>query len=245
MRASNVRGLLLKGLAAYKRSGNDNPLQLGLIGSTDGHAATPGFVEESDWHGPVFGLGSLEAAMSRMDWNPGGLVAVRAEENTRESLFAAMQRREVYATSGTRIHLNFEASTEKLTCDAAGGEAGIPMGGSFNEGTPSFRLEVSQDRAPLAKLEIVKGWIEDGIFQEMVTPIWEGESASRCLVWQDEAFDTATPAFWYLRVTEQETPRWSANLCRKEDRCDEFPGADVMVEERAWSSPIWYLPVMN
>jgi len=202
-------------------------------------------VEESDWHGPVFGLGSLEAAMTRMDWNPGGLVAVRAEENTRESLFAAMQRREVYATSGTRIHLNFEASTESLTCDADGGEADIPMGGSFQTGLPTFRMEVSKDRMPLAKLEVVKGWIEDGIFQESVTPVWQGETASRCLVWQDEGFDALSAAFWYLRVTEAGTPRWSANLCRREGRCDEFPGADVMVEERAWSSPIWYLPELN
>jgi hypothetical protein len=244
MRASYVRGLLMKGLAAYKRSGEDaqNPLQLGIIGSTDGHAATPGFVEESTWHGPVFGLGSLDLAMTRRDWNPGGLVAIRAEENTRESLFAAMKRREVYATSGPRIDLDFEANPAPLSCERNGKRAAVPMGGEFTTGLPHFRLTVSSDRVPLQKIEVIKGTLEGGIFKESVTALWEGSATTQCIVWEDPDFVPLEPAFWYARVTEQETLRWSAHQCRKENRCDEFPGADTTIQERAWSSPIWYLP---
>ena len=61
---------LTRGLAAYKRSGQKrNPLKLGLIASSDGHTSTPGFVEEALWHGPVFGMGNLDRAASRRDWN--------------------------------------------------------------------------------------------------------------------------------------------------------------------------------
>lgn len=244
MRSTYMRGLLVRGLAAYKRSGEEeqNPLQLGIIGSTDGHAATPGFVEESAWNGPVFGLGSLDKAMTRKDWNPGGLVAIRAEENTRESLFAAVKRREVYGTSGPRIDLNFEANLTPLSCEKDGELSAVSMGGEFSSGKPYFRLAVAGDRVPLQKIEIIKGTLEDGIFRESVTTLWEGSAPAQCVVWEDPGFMSGEPAFWYVRVQEQETLRWSAHQCRKENRCDEFPGADVKVKERAWSSPIWYLP---
>jgi hypothetical protein len=245
MRATYVRGLLMRGLAAYRRSGSgaNNPLQLGIIGSTDGHAATPGFVEESAWNGPVFGIGSFDKAMARRDWNPGGLVAIRAEENTRESLFAAMKRREVYATSGPRIGLDFESDVSSLSCEAGGRPAAVTMGGDFSRGQPYFRLNVASDRVPLQQIEVVKGKLQDGIFRETVVTLWEGSATSQCIVWQDSEFVEEEPAFWYARVKEEATARWSAHHCRAKDRCDEFPGADVMIQERAWSSPIWYLPI--
>ncbi len=247
MRSTYVRGLLMQGLAAYKRSGEGarNPLQLGIVSSSDGHSATPGFVEESAWHGPVFGLGSLDLAMSRRDWNPGGLVAIRAEENTRESLFAATKRREVYGTSGPRIGLNFEANPSSLTCEQGGQSAAVHMGGDFLDGSPHFRITVTSDRVPIQAIEVIKGTLEDGIFKETVTTLWQGASAAQCIVWEDPGFERGEPAFWYVRVKETETLRWSAHHCRAENRCDDFPGADATLQERAWSSPIWYLPVSN
>lgn len=245
MRSTYVRGLLKRGLAGFKASGEkaQNPLQLGIIGSTDDHSATPGFVEEAEWHGPVFGIGNLEAAMSRLDWNPGGLTAVRAEENTRESLFAAMKRREVYGTSGPRISLNFQAGTDGLlSCESASRDAPILMGGEFADGNPHFRIQVEKDRTPIAKIEVVKGSLTHKGFDESVTTVWEGETNNKCLTWQDGTFAEGKPAFWYLRVVEKPTPRWSSYHCKRAGRCDEFPGADVTTEERAWSSPIWYLP---
>lgn len=242
MRSTYVRGLLLRGLAAYRRSGEKqlNPLQLGIIGSTDGHTATPGFVNEAAWQGPVFGIGSLDRAMTRLDWNPGGLVAIRAEENTRESLFAAMKRREVYATSGPRIRLAFEADHTPLSCKDEK-QGSITMGGEAERRDLYFRAQVSMDRTPIEKIELIKGTLEDGNFAETVSTLWEGNSPSQCVEWRD-ATDQAQPAFWYVRVSEAETPRWSSYLCRREDRCDEFPGAAAVTRERAWSSPIWYLP---
>lgn len=244
MRAGYVRGLLLRGLAAYRRSGDKkrNPLKLGIIGSTDNHAATPGFVKESDWQGSVFGIGSIERSMSRLDWNPGGLVAIWAEENTRDSLFSAMKRREVYGTSGPRIRLKFGASLKPLTCDNPRSAPDIPMGGEFQSGHPYFQVNVIQDEAPIDRVEIIKGNLVGGVFTETAHVLWQGDGRHLCLDWQDGQLDSKNPAFWYVRVTEKPTLRWSAHLCRSVGRCDEFPGADVMTTERAWSSPIWYLP---
>jgi len=94
----------------------------------------------------------------------------------------------------------------------------------------------------LQKIEVIKGTLENGIYKESVTTLWEGSTAAKCIAWQDPDFVSGEPAFWYARVKEKETLRWSAHQCRKENRCDEFPGADVKIQERAWSSPIWYLP---
>jgi hypothetical protein len=244
MRRTYVRGLLLRGLAGHLRSGaaTRNPLQLGIIASTDGHAATPGFVAEDAWHGPVFGLGDLDRAMSRLDWNPGGLVAVRAEENTRASLFAALKRREVYGTSGPRIELVFEADAEPLSCEDERSRASVPMGGELARGPAFFRVRASMDRTPLQRIELIKGFLEDGIFRETVVPLWDGDGEAPCAVWRDPDFAEDGPAFWYARVLERPTARWSAHRCREAGRCEAFPGADVRVRERAWASPIWYLP---
>ena len=244
MRSTYMRGLLKRGLKAYKRSGanQQNPLQLGVIGSTDGHGATPGFTEEDTWEGPTFGLGSLDAAMSRLDWNPGGLVAVWARENTRAALFDAMKRREVYGTSGTRIRLGFDADTGPISCETSSTAGTIPMGGEFSQGEPTFRIMASKDTTPLARFEIVKGTLSDGNYVEQVISTWEGDAVYHCVTWQDPDFDPAEPAFWYTRILEAPSRRWSSYLCQAQDRCDEFPGADAMTQDRAWSSPIWYLP---
>ncbi len=248
MRRTYVRGLLLRGLAATGSPGHrkDNPLQMGIIGSTDNHTATPGYTSENDWTGPVFGIGDLDRAMSRMDWNPGGLVAVWAEENTRSSLFDALRRREVYGTSGPRIRLQFSASPDqRLTCD--GGEAGrIRMGSAFGrvKDAPAFRVQALYDEVPLVRVEIIKGEYRDGRVREQRFEIWSRQSGGIdvCIAWQDPDFDASAPAFWYPRVFQAPTPRWSAVQCRKAGRCEDYPAAVQTVQERAWGSPVWYLP---
>lgn len=250
MRSTYVRSLLLRGLEGYGASGSArrNPLQLGIVGSTDTHSATPGLVEEDAWPGTVFGMGDLDRTMSRRDWNPGGLTGVWAEQNTRAAIFDALARREVYATSGTRIRLRFEASPagRPLGCDAVAADAAdrVVMGGEFASATtrPRFRVQALFDRVPLERVEIIKGGFRDGAFREEVIAVWTGEEREICVSWEDPAFDPLHPAFWYARVQEVASPRWSAHRCREAGRCDEFPGADRMVSERAWSSPIWYLP---
>ncbi len=253
MRSTYVRGLLLRGLAAYQTSGSErrNPLQLGVIGSTDNHTATPGHVNEAAWQGAVFGLGDFDRTMSRRTFNPGGLVAVWAEENTRESIFAALKRREVYATSGPRIMAKLSASIDGKALDCSGSESDdsgvVSMGGEFNNsiGAPRFRIQGRFDKTPLESIEIIKGQYKNDKLEESRMEIWarkKEEGKSICQIWRDPDFDPKAPAFWYARIKESMTPRWSSRLCRKADRCDEFPGADIEIQERVWTSPIWYLP---
>ena len=251
MRGTYVRGLLMRGLAAYQNSDEAqlNPLQMGIIGSTDNHAGTPGHVNEAAWQGAVFGLGNLDRTMARSVFNPGGLVAVWAEENTRESIFSALKRREVYATSGPRISVRLSANTqgENLSCATEKNSlATVSMGGDFNKalGTPTFKIHAQADQTPLQEMELIKGQYKNGKYEESVMTIWQRSSAGSdiCQIWQDQNFEPEAPAFWYARIKETPTPRWSATLCRKAGRCEEFTGADVMIQERAWTSPIWYLP---
>ena len=251
MRGTYVRSLLMRGLASYQNSGKAqlNPLQMGIIGSTDNHAGTPGYVNEAAWQGAVFGLGDLDRTMARSAFNPGGLVAVWAEENTRESIFAALKRREVYATSGPRISVRLSANTqgENLSCATEKNSlATVSMGGDFNKalGAPTFRIHAQADQTPLQEMQLIKGQYKNGKYEESVMTIWQRSSAGSdiCQIWQDQNFEPEAPAFWYARIKETPTPRWSANLCQKAGRCEEFAGADVMIQERAWTSPIWYLP---
>lgn len=248
MRSTYTRSLLLRGLAAYKSETGENPLQLGILGSTDNHTATPGFVSESAWAGPVFGLGDFDSTMRRLSFNPGGLVAVWAEENTRASIFSALQRREVYATSGPRIRLKFSAALNgaALSCEAHGTYQSVPMGSEFKHTrqAPKFLINALYDRVPLAKIEIIKGEYKDGKLKESVIEVWSnpGRGLSVCETWQDDQFDASAPAFWYARVKQVPSARWSALLCKEQGRCSEYPAAVQTIEERAWSSPIWYLP---
>ena len=98
-----------------------NPMAFGLVAATDAHNANPGDAEEWDFTGKLGAVSSPAARRMRLrpgrpdhsqiltDHGSGGLAAVWAEENTRDALFAGMQRREAYATSGPRILLRFFA----------------------------------------------------------------------------------------------------------------------------------------
>ncbi len=238
-RQSYYRTLLGAGLAH-----EENPFQLGAIGSTDTHFGTPGMVAESSFFGGIaLMFASAEGRLARLDFNGGGLVAVWAEENTRTGVFDALQRREAYATSGPRIGLRF--GTEAY-CAEAGPIGGVAMGGTLtNQKSPEFHILVARDQAPLDRIEIVKGtMVEGGEIEESVRTIAtiNKDSATQCLTWQDPGFDAAAPAYWYVRVLEAPTPRWSKLLCAELDQCEAYPEANVMIQERAWSSPIWYRP---
>ncbi|MBT7963727.1 MAG: DUF3604 domain-containing protein, partial [Porticoccaceae bacterium] len=108
---SMMRDGLQIGLALEDQIGI-NPLKVGLIGSTDTHNSNPGDTEEWDYRGATtFASSPAKRRYESTRFvgtqynNPGGLAAVWAPENTREALFDAMKRKEVYATSGTRIKL--------------------------------------------------------------------------------------------------------------------------------------------
>jgi hypothetical protein len=219
---------------------------------------------------------------------PGGLAVVWAEENSRDALFAAMRRREVYGTSGSRPILRFFGGREaSLHCgDPAFVESayagGVPMGGDIGpvrgSRSPKFGVlafkdpgTVSAPGAPLQQVQIVKGWVDAGgqshekvfdvagnpqngagVDTTTCTPTGAGFD-SLCAVWSDPEFDASQRAFYYARVLENPTCRWSTYLCNQqgvdcsgtpptgyEECCN--PAVPKTIQERAWSSPIWYRP---
>ena len=287
-----TRDALKRGLA-LERAYGENPLAFGQIGSTDTHLGTPGLVSERAFPGhggagkpgnTVFdGPGLPDVATL----NPGGLAAVWAEENTRDAIFSAMDRRETYATSGTRPSLrlfggwSFESSLCSAPDLAARGYAGgVPMGGDLppkpdGATAPRFVVAAARDPHPhasdLDRIEIVKGWIEDGATQETVLTVVGGDHdadvdvstcqptgqghTTLCDVWEDPDFDAAQPAVYYARLRETPSCRWTQWACLEAKvSCDdpdtmregyEHCCTDALpksIQERAWSSPIWYTP---
>jgi len=188
---------------------------------------------------------------------------------------------------------------------ATGYAGGVAMGGRLGarpeNAAPRFLVSALKDPGSpnhpgtdLQRVQIVKGWIEaDGSTHEAVYEVagqveseaWVDPvsceptgagSASLCQVWEDPDFDASRPAFWYQRVLENPTCRWSTRQCLAagvspfSDRCDdqaaaaneaarergakgdvfdeccitesEQPFLSPVIQERAWTSPIWYQP---
>lgn len=269
-----------------------NPFKYGFIGSTDTHLATSGNADERNFPGHAgAGLNPRDGITGLTDvieTSPGGLAVLWAEQNTREALFAAMQRREAYATSGNRPVLRFFGGWNLPTnlCARAdlvtrGYADGVPMGADLppapgGSTAPRFAVSVLRDphpsAGPLQRLQIIKGWVAaDGSKQERVydvagrrdssagvdldtcEPTGDPGFASLCSVWQDPEFDAAQGAFYYARAVENPSCRWATQQCVAakvdcsapdsvpegfEDCCNaDFPKT---IQERAWSSPIWY-----
>jgi hypothetical protein len=298
-----VRDALRTGLAEGARTGV-NPFKFGLIGSTDTHLAAAGAVEESQFvgHGGA-GVPARdeipEGLPDDLEFNPGGLAVLWAEENTRESLFAAMKRKEAYGTSGPRFVVRLFAgwSYGSELCEDSGHFAergyagGVPMGGDLpprprgrDVAAAAPRIAIwaladpgigDDDSVPLARLQIVKGWLgEDGLTHERVhdvaaAPDEPGRAdvdpatcrrtgdgpRSLCTVWTDPDFRPDQPTFYYGRVLQSPTCRWSQRLCaaagvRCDDRSSIGKGYEAccsashrpIIQERAWTSPIWYTP---
>lgn len=248
------RNILGRGLQSYATNNEAiNPLQIGFIGSTDNHSATPGLTEEAFWKGDSFGGGDVNRprwlAGPGPNFSPGGLVGVWAKQNTRADIFEGLKNRHAYATSGTRISLKFAAISsdeDAEPCDAKL-RAGSPMGSTLAKKqteAPEFVFQATQDLVPLERIQIVKGSLKSGQVHEEVLTIKsvEGGFNEACESWSDPNFDPHEPAYWYMRILEVPTPRWSKRLCEDLGNCSDFPNTDIMISERAWSSPIWYLP---
>ncbi|MDA1076000.1 MAG: DUF3604 domain-containing protein [Proteobacteria bacterium] len=266
-----IRSGLLVGLAEEAELGS-NPVKLGMIASTDTHAATPGAASETNWAGHVTGestpLERLQPGLltSGIDGNPGGLAGVWAVENSRDAIFEAMQRREVFGTSGPRIVPRFFAGwgfTDDLCGSqdlaARGYAQGVPMGGDLPTGSagarPTFVAYAVRDpaSAQLERLQLVKGWIDaqGGQHADVIDIAGSAQAGaghdSLCAVYSDEGFDATQPAYYYLRVVENATPRWSAHDCARVPEAQRpavctdgsYPSE---IHEMAWTSPIWYRP---
>lgn len=177
---SYVRSGLLTGIRTAATIG-ENPFKFGMLASTDQHTGLSS-TEEDNFHGKFPLDATPEDALipygtwKNEGWNfsPGGLAAVWAEENTRGSLFAAFRRKEVYATSGTRIRVRIFGGWNFDKLDLKSGEfaeigyqKGVPMGGDLSEAPagkkPGFLIYAAKDSdgANLDRIQIIKGWIDD------------------------------------------------------------------------------------
>lgn len=261
-----VRDALGKGLLLQSTS-NENPLAFGIVGATDDHNGTPGNVKESTFPGHAGSTDDTPAARLRgtadggltelASFNPGGLTVAWAEENTRESIFAALERRETYATSGPRMLVRFyqtndatnacaDPSFPKLLVD----QGAVPMGGVFGATAQAkFVVHAWKDATALARIDVIKVWVDGtGAVKEKVTMhnVTAGEEASACVVYEDAAAGQG-PALYYARVLEAPTPRWSAYDCERAPlanptACAAGGPLKTMIQERAWTSPIWRAP---
>jgi hypothetical protein len=174
-----ARSALKRGLAIEARIGV-NPYKFGQIGSTDSHTAMAS-AEEDNFHGKM-ALDSTPETKARdiipgtpgWDMGAAGLVAVWAEENTRESIFDAFRRKEVYATTGPRIQVHFFGGWKFKAKDARasdladmGYKKGVTMGGDLTDApkdkTPTFLVSALKDPSEgnLDRIQIIKGWIDN------------------------------------------------------------------------------------
>jgi hypothetical protein len=294
--ADYVRSALLRGLS-FQDSIGANPYKFGFVGATDNHTGTV-TVDEDDFLGKlaVDSLATYRLASFRegppprpifpaWEMSASGLTGVWAEANTRESIFAALKRKEVYATSGTRIGLRVfggfsfdqrDASADNIA--AVGYSRGVPMGSDLTNAprgsSPALLIQAIMDpmRATLDRVQVIKGWVDDdGQSHEMIYDVaWAGDRIAGengkvapientvdlatgfydnstgapqfATVWEDPDFDSEQLAFYYVRVLEIPTPRHSLYDAI-------VLGVDISetehvatLQERAWSSPIWYMP---
>lgn len=281
---SFVRYALTQGLKDQARFGI-NPFEFGIIADSDTHNGTPGAAVESGWEG-AHGTDSSDerrlvveidvpggiATGSPVRYNPGGLTGVYAEQNTRQSIFAALKRRETFGTSGPRIKPRLYAA-ERFAADICDrdtigrAEAGASAMGSVINGLgtqPQFLLTAQADpeSGPLQQLQIIKGWVnESGELEQAVITVAgsndgsvdlgscerSGGQAQLCGTWQDTNFDPEQGAVYYARILETPSCRWSHEACINHPAPDTLPACQEArlpktIQERAWTSPIWFYP---
>jgi hypothetical protein len=281
----HFRDTYKRGLLVQAREGS-NPHRFGMVGGADHpYLGAGGFDDPAPPESENGEPDDRSVPPPRSAASAGALAGVWAEEATLESIRSAMQRSETFATSGTRIQLRFfggwhydDDLVDQDRWVARAYERGVPMGGDLTaaprDRAPSFVVWAVRDpnSAPLERLQIVKGWIEDGAAREETYDVacsdgGEPETTTgRCpdngaavdlsdcsfskdrgdaelsAVWTDPAFNASRFAFYYVRVLENPTCHRST---RDAIRRGVDPPADVprTIQARALSSPIWYTPV--
>jgi len=296
-----ARSALKIGLQLEGRLGT-NPFKFGMVGATDSHTSLA-TTREDNYFGKV---ALMEPGPDRFEGQivpdpeqvgtatydfetiASGLQGVWSRENTRESLWDAMQRKETYATTGSRILVRVFAGwdfDEKavLRPDFAkyGYHGGVPMGGDLTAApagkVPRLMVRALRDPdgANLDRVQIVKGWLDaNGELQELVYDVacsddraindkdrcerpvgntvdvenaeYSNEIGEPLLMafWQDPDFDPKDRAFYYVRVIEIPTPRWTTYDAAFYD-VERPGGVPATQQERAYTSPIWYSPGDN
>jgi hypothetical protein len=293
-----AREALKRGMA-YEAELGTNPFKFGVVGSTDSHTSLAS-TEEDNYFGKVVilepsadpirfeeviaGRPAPEGSQTyASEVNSGALAAVWSRENTREAIWDALKRKEVFATTGTRMRVRVfagwsfaEEDLDRSDFAQHGYENGVPMGGDLSgaEGeapTLLVRALRDPDGANLDRVQVVKGWVDaSGETQEQVYDIaWsddraigpdgklpavgntvdvENASYNNSIgepylqaFWTDPEFYPALRAFYYVRVLEIPTPRWTTYDAKifGVARPDNVPAT---IQERAYTSPIWYTP---
>ena len=276
-----------------------NPFKFGMVGSTDSHTSLS-TAEEENFFGKHSGvepephrwehlvIEAPDPSLSIYGWQQAasGYAAVWATENTREAIFDAMQRKETYATTGSRMTVRFFAGWEFEQADAesrlpagVGYAKGVPMGGDLRAApkgkVPTFLVAAMKDpySGNLDRIQIVKGWLENtGELHEKVYDVVWSDTDKRKLgkngkltpvgntvdvenatwsnsigdpeliaVWSDPDFDPSQKAFYYARVIEIPTPRWTAYEAKR-FAIKMSKDVPMTTQERAYTSPIWYTP---
>lgn len=271
-----------------------NPFKFGMIASTDGHN-TFSTTAEDNFFGkfpesepnPSRMTSEMAGGVLWQNWRlvASGYAAVWARENTREALYEAMERKEVYATTGSRIQVRFFGGWEYAQSDVTRPDyldvayaKGVPMGGDITrapgKSAPTFMVVAARDPigANLDRVQIIKGWREKGgaLKEKVYNVAWSGERKARpdgslepvgstvnvaeasysnaigaadlAAVWQDPDFDPKQRAFYYMRVLEIPKPRWTAYDAKYFNLKDLPEDVPMSVQDRAYTSPIWYTP---
>jgi hypothetical protein len=275
-----------------------NPYKFGMTGASDTHTALSTTREENffgkyqstepspDRHNnEVIPADDPALRIMTSQEAAAGLVAVWARENTRGEIFGAMKRKEVYATTGTRIRVRMFAGWDFNAYEVSradfvsqGYQRGVPMGGDLRDApagkAPSFMIRALRDPdgANLDRVQIIKGWLDsDGETHERIydvavsddrqidadgrarTPVGSTVDIATATFtntigdavmaahWVDPDFDPGEPAFYYVRVLEIPTPRWTTydGAFFGIDLPDNVPAT---IQDRAYTSPIWYTP---
>lgn len=272
-----------------------NPYKFGMVGSTDTHTALS-TAEEENFFGKHAGtepepqravhvVGQFgDKAIIGWEMVGSGYAGVWATDNTREALWDAMRRKEVYATTGPRITVRFFGGYDFVPQDAlsrlpagVGYAKGVPMGGDLQPApdgkAPTFLVAALKDAysGNLDRIQIVKGWVDAGgaarenvydvVWSDERTPGADGKlppvgdtvdiasatwqdtigEPELITVWTDPDFDPAQKAFYYARVLEIPTPRWTAYDAKRYG-VEMPPEVPMKGQERAYTSPIWYTP---
>ena len=292
-----ARPALLLGLEIEKQTGV-NPFKFGLMGTTDTHTGLSTTREENyfgkyqhtepspDRHDmEVIPADDPALRIMTSQEQAGSLMAVWARDNTRVDIFDSMKRKEVYATTGTRMRVRVfggwdfeEDEVVKPDFIDQGYQRGVPMGGDLrmapNGNAPTFMIRALRDPdgANLDRIQVIKGWLDsDGKKSERIYDVAVSDGRSigedgRCKTpvgstvdienatytnsigsalltahWQDPDFDPEQSAFYYVRVLEIPTPRWTTYDAAffKIPRPENVPPT---VQDRAYTSPIWYTP---
>jgi hypothetical protein len=272
-----------------------NPYKFGMVGSTDSHTGmstaddnnfwgkvTPNEPNPDRWKHPF--MKTAVGLILGWEQTASGYAAVWAKENTRAALFDAMQRKEVYGTTGPRMKVRFFGGWDYSKADAkasdlakVGYSKGVPMGGDLKPAAagkaPTFLVSALKDPegGHLDRVQIVKGWMDakGALHEKVYDVVWSGDrkpgangklppvgntvdvanatwtntigSPQLVSQWSDPDFDPALRAFYYVRVLEIPTPRWTAHDAKR-FKVKMSKDVPMTTQERAYTSPIWYTP---